>query len=448
MPDSRMAGHAPSPWDLPYTAHLYLHVPFCLAKCRYCDFVSYAGREAHFAPYVRALCREIALVGPEGFEPLRNGPAASTDSARCGPSVSPRAGLRRPQTLGAADSSPEGACISSPAVHRRATSPTVYIGGGTPTVLPPAGLEAILRACHEVLDLAGAEITVEANPGTISYKHIRVLRDLGVNRLSLGVQSFSEDALRLLGRIHTAAEADQALTMARQAGLDHVNLDLIFGLPGQSLAAWQEDLEEALRREPEHLSLYGLTLEEGTPLAEDVACGRLPLPDEDLGAEMYLWAEERLEAAGYGHYEISNWARLGCWSRHNIAYWRNEEYVGCGVAAHSHRGRRRWANTRDVGAYIAALEEGVLPVAEAEEVDEPTAMGETMMLGLRLLAGVPRAVFAARYGVELEAVYGAIIAELAGQGLLAVDEVGIRLTQRGRLLGNQVFMRFLPGEDC
>jgi oxygen-independent coproporphyrinogen-3 oxidase len=264
-----------------------------------------------------------------------------------------------------------------------------------------------------------------------------------VNRLSLGVQSFSEQALRLLGRIHTTAEADEALAWARQVGLEHVSLDLMMGLPGQSLAAWQQDLEAALRREPEHLSLYALTLEEGTPLAEDVARGVLPVPDEDVGAEMYLWAEERLRAAGYLHYEISNWAKPGCWSRHNIAYWRNEDYVGCGVAAHSHRGQRRWANTRDVAEYISALEQDRIPVAEEEELDAPTAMGEAMMLGLRLAAGVPRAVFAARYGMDLDEAYGQVIEELAGQGLLEVDAAGIRLTQRGRLLGNQVFARFL-----
>lgn len=384
-----------SPWDLPYGPHLYLHVPFCRAKCRYCDFVSYPGMEELFSPYVQALCREISLAAPV---PAREG----------------------------------------------RTNPTLYIGGGTPTVLPPAGLEALLRACAGVLDLAGAEITVEANPGTLSPEHLRLLCSWGVKRLSLGAQSFSPAALRLLGRIHSAAEIDQSLAWARRAGPLQVNLDLIFGLPDQTLAAWRRDLEEALAREPEHLSLYALSLEEGTPLASVVLSGDLPPPDEDTAAEMYRWAEERLAGAGYEHYEISNWARPGCWSRHNIAYWRDEDYVGCGAAAHSHAGRRRWANTGDVTAYIASLEAGRLPVADEEEVDRPTAMGETMMLGLRLLAGVPRAVFAARYGMELEAVYGPILEELVSQGLLEVDTAGARLTQRGRLLGNQVFARFLP----
>jgi oxygen-independent coproporphyrinogen-3 oxidase len=333
------------------------------------------------------------------------------------------------------------------AVGRGNASPalaTIYIGGGTPTVLPLAGLESILRACAEYVDLAGAEVTIEANPGTVSQERLTALRSLGVNRLSLGVQSFSPDALRLLGRIHTAAEAGQALAWARRAGFRQVNLDLIFGLPAQSLAGWQRDLEEAVACSPEHLSLYGLTLEAGTPLAAAVECAELPAPDEDLAAEMYLWAEERLAAAGYVHYEISNWAQPGCWSRHNMAYWRNEDYVGVGVAAHSHRGRRRWGNTRDVGEYLTALDQLRLPVAEEEEVDEPTAMGETMMLGLRLLYGVPYSTFSSRYRVELAAVYGPILDELIAQGLLEADAEGVRLTPRGRLLGNQVFARFLP----
>ncbi len=385
-----------SPWDLPYGLHLYLHIPFCRSKCRYCDFVSYAGREGLLAPYVQALCREISWIGSQ---------------------------------VPAGD---------------RGARPTLYIGGGTPTVLPPAGLEEILRACAAVLDLDGAEITVEANPGTLSQEHVRLLCSWGVNRLSLGAQSFSPDALRLLGRIHSVAEADQSLAWARQAGRLQVNLDLIFGLPGQTLADWRRDLEEALAREPDHLSLYALSLEEGTPLAAAVLSGELPTPDEDTAAEMYLWAEERLSGAGYEHYEISNWAKPGCWSRHNIAYWRNEDYTGCGAAAHSHAGRRRWSNTAAVEDYIASLEKGRLPVAGEEEVDTPTAMGETMMLGLRLLAGVPSAVFAARYGVELTLVYGPVLEELVSQGLLEVDTAGARLTQRGRLLGNQVFARFLP----
>jgi oxygen-independent coproporphyrinogen-3 oxidase len=386
----------PDPWSLPYGPHLYVHIPFCRARCRYCDFVSYAGREEAFSSYVQCLCREIIRTGPQAVGQSPVGPA------------------------------------------------TLYIGGGTPTVLPPAGLAALLRACAQVLDLAGAEVTIEANPGTVSAEPLRSLRALGVNRLSLGVQSFSDAALRLLGRIHTAEEAHEAYAGARQAGFAQVNLDLIFGLPGQALDAWQMDLERAIALEPEHISLYSLTLEEDTPLMEAVARGELPAPDEDQAAEMYAWTEDRLEQAGYLHYEISNWARPGCWSRHNIAYWRNEDYAGCGAAAHSHQGRRRWANTASLEEYMAALRQGRLPVAEEEELDLATAMGETMMLGLRLVAGVPYAEFARRYGASVVEVYGPIVTDLTAQGLLLCDDAAVRLSPRGRLLGNQVFARLLP----
>ncbi len=382
------------PWSLPYGPHLYLHIPFCRARCRYCDFVSFAGREDLYDSYVNALCREVALVGPV--------------LAAAGPA-------------------------------------TLYIGGGTPTVLPPAGLEAILHACGEVLELAAAEVTVEANPGTVSLEGLRALRRLGVNRLSLGVQSFRDAALRLLGRSHTAAEARAACRLVRRAGFEQVGLDLIYGLPGQGLAEWQRDVDTAVALEPEHLSLYSLALEEGTPLAAAVASGELPAPDEDLAAEMYVHARQRLREAGYCHYELSNWARPGWWSRHNIAYWRNEDYAGCGVAAHSHRSRRRWANTASPEEYIAALRQGRSAVVEEEELDLPTAMGETMMLGLRLVAGIPHAEFARRYGADLGQVYGPVVSELTAQGLLVSDDVGVRLSERGLLLGNQVFARFLPG---
>jgi len=386
----------PDPWSLPYGPHLYLHIPFCRARCRYCDFVSYAGCEDLHIPYAAALAREIAL--------------AEDDLADAPPGP-----------------------------------PTLYIGGGTPSVLPLAALESILDTCARVLDLSTAEITLEANPGTLAVESLHALRTLGVNRLSLGVQSFSDAALRLLGRIHSAAEARQAVALARATGLDSVGLDLIYGLPGQTLREWQRDLEEALFLAPEHLSLYCLTLEQGTPLARAVSAGELPAHDEDVAADMLLLAEERLDAAGYVHYELSNWARPGHVSRHNIAYWRNEDYRGCGVAAHSHRGRRRWANTSSLQEYLEALERGLsAPVEEAEELDPATAMGEAMMLGLRLLAGVPYDVFRERYGQEMQSVYGAVVAELAGQGLLEQDDRGVRLSARGRLLGNQVFACFLP----
>ena len=275
---------------------------------------------------------------------------------------------------------------------------TVFIGGGTPTLLPADGLAALLAACREALPvLPGAEITTEANPGTVDGAGLAILRAAGIERLSLGVQSLNDDELRLLGRIHTADEAREALAAARAAGIRNVNLDLIFGLPGQTLADWRATLDGALDLAPEHLSLYALTVEEGTPLEAAIAAGTLPPPDDDLAADMYEYAEATL-TADYAHYEISNWARrlpgeaghdppaLAC--RHNLKYWRNARYLGLGAAAYSYDGHVRAANVDDPAAYIARIAAGESARVSAETTDRPREMGETMMLGLRLSQGV------------------------------------------------------------
>ena len=385
-------------------AGLYVHIPFCLAKCAYCDFVSFAGLEPLYGAYVEALSLEIALVAPRwaGF---------SFD--------------------------------------------TLFIGGGTPTVLPTASLEAIMAACREGLHFAeDAEITVEANPGTVTPANLSALRKAGVTRLSLGVQSLRDPDLALLGRLHDRKTALEAFYWAREAGFENINLDFIFGLPGQTVSQWQKVLEEALRLRPEHLSLYALTLEEGTPLEARIRRGDLPVPNEEASAAMYELAESLLEGAGYAHYEISNWARrspkdpphgpptLAC--RHNLKYWRNEPYLGLGAAAHSYDGAARYANVSDPAAYIARMRQGQEAVAEREAPTLAQKMGETMMLGLRLIEGISHQDFEVRFGVRLDAVYGREIGELAQEGLLEVDERGIRLTPRGRLLGNRVFAAFLP----
>jgi oxygen-independent coproporphyrinogen-3 oxidase len=386
---------------------VYVHLPFCRHKCAYCDFNSYAGGEALFAPYLAALQGE-----------------ARAAARLCGASA--------PQTL--------------------------YVGGGTPTVLPAADLAALIEELRQVFKLAaGAEITVEANPGTVDVEALRALRRAGVGRLSLGVQSFDEAMLRTLERIHDAEGARQAVRDARAAGFVHsgrapgaLNLDLILGLPGQTLAAWQADLRQALALAPEHLSLYALTIEPGTPLAARIRAGALPAPDDDRAADMFEWAEEVLARAGYVHYEISNWARPGCECRHNLIYWRNEPYLGLGAGAHSWWAGRRWSNLRRPADYIRAVESGQPPVAEGETIDRALEMGETMMMGLRLLQeGVSAARFARRFGRSLEEVYRAEIGRLCARGLLERRPPDgplqrIRLTRRGHLLGNQVFAEFLP----
>jgi oxygen-independent coproporphyrinogen-3 oxidase len=390
---------------------LYVHIPFCRSKCSYCDFNSYAGLEPLIPSYVRALLAEMTLW---------------------------RDATQRMQAT------------------------TVFLGGGTPSLLPLADIERILTAIRQRFRLAAdAEVSCEANPGTVDHLYLRGLRSLGVNRLSLGVQSFHDDELAILGRIHRAAEAGEAYRLARRAGFDNVNLDLIYGLPNQTMTAWQQTVREAIALRPEHLSLYALTVEEGTPLADDVADGRLPLPDADLAADMYLWVGDALAAAGYQHYEISNWALPGRRCRHNLTYWLNEPYLGLGAGAHSCLGGFRFANVKDPRRYIPLVEGSAKAdarpaeglglflaslghIASVEEVTGARAMAETVVLGLRLTSGLPLDEFRRRFGQELMAVYGAEVEELEALGLLERSDGCLRLSARGRLLGNEAFVRFLP----
>ena len=385
------------------SAGIYIHVPFCKRKCAYCDFASYTDLEFLFSTYTEAICAEIEREA----------------------------------------SSWEMVCFD-----------TVFIGGGTPTLFPAPMIVTLINHCRRYLTVTpNAEITIEANPGTISPADLRTLRLAGINRLSLGVQSLHDDELRLLGRIHTAQEALEAFRLAREAGFPNINLDLIYGLPSQTLGRWRETLENVIALRPEHLSLYALTLEEGTPLIERVEAGELPAPDDDLAADMYEAAEALLAHAGYTHYEISNWARRSTQDRegeipalacqHNLKYWRNERYLGLGAAAYSFDGWRRYANSRDPAGYVARITSRQAGKTESEELTSEGRMGETMMLGLRLMVGVSWDEFAQRYGIGLAEVYGREIDELVDAGLLQRDDRGVRLTPRGRLLGNQVFAAFL-----
>jgi oxygen-independent coproporphyrinogen-3 oxidase len=369
---------------------LYIHIPFCQAKCAYCDFASYAGCEALFVPYLDALRREMRLA--------------------------------------------------------RRVCHTLYVGGGTPTILPASDLAALIESARQTFGLGpDAEVTVEANPGTVDAASLRQLGKAGVCRLSLGVQSLDDGMLRLLGRIHTAEQAHLAVRDARAAGFDNLSLDLIFGLPGQTLAQWQEDVRRVLDLSPEHLSLYALTVEENTPLAASIEAGELRAPDDDLAAEMYAWAEEMLAEARLVHYEISNWALPGHACQHNLIYWRNEPYVGLGAAAHSWYDGVRRSNLRVPGEYIDVLRAGRSPIDEEEAIDPALEMGETMMMGLRLLEeGVSFARFTRRFGVSMDDVYRSQIEGLITRGLLARTPDRIHLTKRGHLLGNQVFAEFLP----
>jgi len=326
---------------------------------------------------------------------------------------------------------------------------TIFIGGGTPTVLRPDQLGGILAACREHFAVApDAEITSEANPGTVDQAHFTALRALGVNRLSMGVQSFDEAELKWLGRIHSAGEAEQAFDAARAAGFTNINLDFIFGLPGQAPGAWARTLERAVGLGPEHLSLYSLTVEAGTPLADSVRRGRVPAPDDDLAADLYLASQDLLAAHGYAQYEISNWAKDASHQcRHNLVYWRDEAYLGFGAGAHSYARDRRWWNVRPVPQYIQRINAGKPAVSGQETVGRRLEMGETMMLGLRLvLEGVGESGFRARFGVSLDEAFGEELAALTARGLIERLPARVRLTAEGRLLGNRVFAEFLPEE--
>jgi oxygen-independent coproporphyrinogen-3 oxidase len=376
-------------------AGLYLHLPFCLRKCPYCDFSSVPLEGAQLAPYLAALRGELALRRDE-----------------CPP-------------LG-----------------------SVYLGGGTPTALPPSALAALLAEVRRELAVReDAEVTVEANPGTVDEGGLAALRAAGANRLSLGVQSFDDRALAALGRIHDAAQAHQAVQAARRADFDNLNLDLIFAVPGQTEAEWEATLQAALEHAPEHLSVYGLTFEPGTPFHAALCRGELQPAAEETQARMFERARARLLAAGYRHYEISNYALPGRECRHNLNYWRGGEYLGLGASAHSFLGGVRWSNVRPPGEYVARLQAGAPPLAGAERLSRERRGEESLMVGLRLAEGVSLAGLEPGLGQDLAAVYGRRIRALAAQGLLEAEGGRIRLGERGWLLASYVTQALLTGES-
>ncbi len=395
---------------------LYLHIPFCAVRCHYCDFNTYARLDALFEPYAAALQEEIRR------------------ARRAHPST-PRL--------------PAGSRSAQDAAGQHTNVPTVFFVGVAPTVLPHRLLGQILDTARAAYDVdPQAEITSEANPGTTDAEVFAALRGMGVNRLSMGVQSFDDAELKWLGRMHDADEAVRAFETARRAGFDNINLDFMFGLPGQAVETWSRTLERALALAPEHISLYSLTVEHGTPLYDAVRRGVQAAPDDDTAADFYLLASERLQAAGYEQYEISNWARPGYACRHNLVYWHHEPYLGFGPGAHSFDGGRRWWNVRPVQQYLQRINAGESPERDGEAIDRALAMGEFMMLGLRLVReGVTDDRFRARFGVSYDAVFKQEIDDLVQRNLLERFAGGVRLTQAGRLLGNQVFAQFLPAGE-
>ena len=390
---------------------LYVHVPFCKTKCPYCDFNTYQGIENLMGPYLNAVTLELDLWGETLGHPLVN---------------------------------------------------TVFFGGGTPSYLPPGQIQHILAkiaSSYTVSD--AAEITIEANPGDLDQRACEALLRQGVNRLSIGVQSLDNDLLSLLGRRHSADQALEAFGAARNAGFSNVNLDLMYGLPQQTYKHWVDTMGLMLSQMPSHISLYCLTLEEGTPLHRWVEQGKLPTPDPDLAADMYHHAESVLENAGYHHYEISNWCLPGLESRHNMAYWLNQAYLGVGPGAHSSLSQHRFwdasspvkylaeverwarAEARPVGEITGDLLENIPPVGGYEYCGGDTSFAEAMILGLRLLDGMDLEAESVRLGEDLGSWFDTEIGDLVDLGLLDLRGSELCLTKPAYLIANQVFNRFV-----
>jgi len=371
-------------------AGLYFHIPFCRRKCPYCDF--YSRTDLTVLPsFLDALQRELVL---------RAEPDLAVD--------------------------------------------TVYFGGGTPSLCPPEAVGEILAQVKSWFSLSEtAEITLEANPGTIDADGLVRLRAAGVNRLNLGIQSFREEGLRLLGRIHNRDESLAAVAKARAAGFDNLGLDLIYGLPGQTLHDWRSDLSQALALRPSHLSCYILTLESGTPMTCEVQAGRLRPPEEAHVVAMFEATASLLKKAGYDHYEISNYARSpDLRSHHNLKYWRFEPYLGFGPGAHSYReGVRSW-NRADLELYCQHLAEGRRPAGGQEVLSVAQQVLEALLLGLRLTEGFSIAAFEARFGIDVQATFGGLLHQLAGEGCLAALPGRCALTVKGMRYHNSIAARF------
>ncbi len=393
--------HTETIQELLETTSLYLHIPFCHTRCHYCDFNTYAGILPLREPYVRALLTEIELAG---------------------------------QMVQQVDGTP-----------RR--SRTIFFGGGTPSLLSVSQITHLLKACSRAFTIdEQAEITLEANPGTLTEEQLIGLRAAGITRLSMGAQSFDTELLKMLGRIHSVEEITQAVKYARAAGFTSLNLDLMFGLPGQTMRHWHETLDRAIDLHPDHFSLYSLIIEEGTPFHTWTHEGSITPGDEDLCADMYEYADERLQKAGYLNYEISNWALPGQQSRHNLTYWQNLPYIGMGAGAYSSFGGRRFSNEREPLAYIKLLKARRFPEVESEVIGREQAMSETAFLALRTAMGLHLPTFEQRFAEPFAVFVGDRLHIVEEAGLLEQDEEWLRLSKRGRLLGNEVFLRLLPDE--
>jgi oxygen-independent coproporphyrinogen III oxidase len=376
------------------SAGIYIHIPFCRSRCSYCDFATGMYESAMADRYVLNLAREIELFGEvELAEPVD----------------------------------------------------TIFFGGGTPSLLSPVQVETILKAVQgRFIVSAGAEVTMEMNPGTVTPEGLAAFRRLGVNRASFGAQTFDDNELARLGRSHSADDTRRTFAHLREAGFDNVSFDLIAGLPGQTLAGWRRNLDEAFTLRPEHLSFYLLEVHEGTPLAKHIRLGLQPTPDEELAVAMYELMLDRASAEGYEHYEISNLCLPAFKSEHNTKYWTGAPYYGFGCSAHSYDGSsRRWANERDLVRYLEMIELNSRAIVTETLLTEGERQAEAVFLGLRMMQGMSFEDYQKEFGADLRAEYENDLARFREAGLIECDGDLLKLTRAGALLSNEVFSAFV-----
>ena len=372
---------------------LYLHIPFCISKCRYCDFLSKANQTSYFEPYVQALVKEIQAYGELLI-------SYEVDS--------------------------------------------IFIGGGTPTILPIPLLEKILFELHRNFTIIPtAEITIEANPGTLSKIQLQRLNEININRLSIGLQAYQDSLLQKLGRGHRLEQFLENYAAARAVGFNNISIDLMFGLPEQKLEHWEETLSQIITLNPEHLSCYSLIIEEGTPFHILWDKNQLQLPTEDETLYMYRKCISMLTQAGYEHYEISNFAKRQKESKHNLKYWTGQEYIGLGVGAHSFFEQQRYNNIENIKQYIEKSHHLQKIQINHQMITLKESYEETMFLGLRLIDGVSMDVFYERFQKKIEDVYGIVLNKMVDQELLKIEQNKVKLTSKGLEVGNLVFEQFL-----
>jgi oxygen-independent coproporphyrinogen-3 oxidase len=373
---------------------IYIHIPFCKSRCSYCDFATdvYRTNDA-VERYVSSLCSEIKN------EKLRN----------------------------------------------KNSFETIYFGGGTPSLLTAGQLDKIIQTLHEQFSFEPEiEFTLEMNPGTVSPEKLKDFRSLGVNRASFGVQTFDDKALKILARGHDANDARNTFRLLRESGFENISLDLIGGLPNQTLADWENNLDEALSLKPEHLSLYLLEIHESTPLAEQIRSHRQPLPDEDLAGEMYEMMAHKVTDQGFEHYEISNFAKPGFESKHNNKYWLSEPVFGFGVSAHSFDGiNRRWSNERDTQKYVSLVENTESTIVNTEVLSKKQLSAEFAFLKLRLKKGLDLLEYKERFGVDLKNIFAEDLERFEELGLIEFEDETLKLTRRGFVFSNEVFALFI-----